>query len=102
MADAATVTGPLWVSDSGRRLSYSAVGVVILETTRDRIGVPVNPHAFRMAAATTAAYQAPEEPHLGSALLHHTDSRVTEEHYTRVSSIKAVVRYGEIVRSLAD
>jgi hypothetical protein len=44
----------------------------------------------------------PEEPHLGSALLHHTDSRVTEEHYTRVSSIKAVLSFGEIVRSLAD
>ena len=55
--------------------------VAILKTTSERVGIPVKPHAFCMAAATTAAYQVPKEPHLGSALLHHTDSRVTEEHF---------------------
>jgi len=95
--------GPLWVSsESGQRLSYSAVGAALLETTRETLGVAVNPHAFRMAAATTAAYRAGTEPHLGSALLQHTDPRVTEEHYTRASSISAVLSFGEIVRSLAD
>jgi len=90
------------VSETGTRLGYSAVGVAIRETTRATLGVAINPHAFRMAAATTAAYRAGAEPHLGSALLQHTDPRVTEEHYIRASSISAVLSFGEIVRSLAD
>ena len=28
-------------------------------------------------------------PHLASALLNHTDARVTEEHYNRASSVSA-------------
>ncbi len=88
--------------ESGARLTYSGVGLAILETTRETLGIPVNPHAFRMAAATTAAYRARGEPHLGSALLQHTDPRVTEEHYTRASSIDAVLSFGEIVRGLTD
>jgi integrase len=100
--DAALLTGPLWVNDAGKQLSYSGVGLAILTTTRQRVGVAVNPHAFRMAAATTAAYRVPAEPHLGSALLQHTDSRVTEEHYTRVSSIKAVLNFGEIISKLTN
>ena len=95
-------TGPVWVSAIGTRLSYSAVGVAILETTRATLGVGVNPHAFRMAAATTAAYRAGTEPHLGSALLQHTDSRVTEAHYIRASSIQAVLDFGAIVRGLTE
>jgi len=95
-------TGPLWVSETGTRLGYSAMGVAIMKTTCATLGVAVNPHAFRMAAATTAAYRAGTEPYLGSALLQHTDPRVTEEHYTRASSISAVLSFGEIVCSLAD
>jgi integrase len=97
----ASRTGALWVSSqSGQRLTYSAVGHAILERTRESMGVAVNPHAFRMAAATTAAYRASGEPHLASALLQHTDPRVTEEHYTRASSIDAVLSFAEIVRGL--
>jgi hypothetical protein len=55
-----------------------------------------------MAAATTAAYRAGAEPHLGSALLQHTDSRVTEAHYIRASSIQAALDFGAIVRGLTE
>jgi len=40
----------------------------------------------------------PYQKHLASALLHHTDYRVTEEHYTRASSISA----GESLRSITQ
>jgi integrase len=35
-----------------------------------------------------------------AALLGHTDPRITEEHYRRVSSINAAKVYAEIIRDL--
>jgi hypothetical protein len=37
-------------------------------------------------------------PHLASALLHHTDHRVTEEHYNRASSLSAVESLRSIIQ----
>jgi len=41
-------------------------------------------------------------PHLASALLQHTDRRVTEEHYTRASSLQAGMRFGTLVAHLRE
>jgi hypothetical protein len=57
---------------------------------------------FRAAAATTAAVHAGNLPHLASALLHHTDPAVTEEHYNRASSLQAGQIYAAIVREHRD
>jgi hypothetical protein len=35
---------------------------------------------------------------LGSAILHHRDKRVTEEHYNRASSLSAANDYGRLIR----
>jgi len=59
--------------------------------------VDVSPHLFRTAAATTAAMFGGRTPHLASAVLGHTDPRVTEEHYNRATSIEAAKIYAEIV-----
>ena len=48
-----------------------------------KTGVDVSPHLFRTAAASTAATCGGNTPHLASAVLHHTDPRVTEKHYNR-------------------
>jgi hypothetical protein len=50
------LAGPLWVSATGARLSFSGVGLVLTETTHRTLGVAVDPHLFRTAAAITAAY----------------------------------------------
>jgi integrase len=90
--------GSLWVSVAGEPLSYSATTAYIAETTRQALGVAVNPHAFRMAAASTAAYRAGADPGLASALLQHTDRRTTDLHYTRATSLQAGIVFGQIVR----
>ena len=88
---------PLWISHSGRAMSPSTMGWLIAQTTRQTLGVSVNPHLFRACAATTAALHASGHPCLASGLLQHVDPRVTEAHYNRASSMQAAIRYGEIL-----
>jgi integrase len=97
---AAETTSALWICRPGGPLSYGAVERVVTETTRMTLGVPVNPHRFRTAAATSAALHAPHSPHLGSALLQHSDRRTTEEHYIRASSLTAARDFARLVRQL--
>jgi integrase len=80
-------------------MSYSAVELVITETTRLALGVAVSPHLFRACAATAIYTHAGDNPNLASGLLQHVDRRVTEEHYNRATSISAARLYAEIVNS---
>ena len=89
----------LWLSSSnGMPMMGASVRGVISATTLATVGVDVSPHLFRTSAASTAAILGGENPYLGSALLHHTDSRVTNEHYNRASSLSAAESFRQIVR----
>jgi hypothetical protein len=89
----------LWISSrTGRRMTTKNLGTLISKITYRTLGVDVSPHLFRTAAATTAAMYGGNTPHLASAVLGHTDSRVTEEHYTRATSIEAAKTYAAIIR----
>ena len=90
----------LWLSRLGKPLSYGQVERAIMETTRMTLGVPVNPHQFRTAGATSAALYAPHAPHLASALLQHSDPKVTEQHYNRASSLSVARDFAKLVRDL--
>jgi integrase len=79
-------------------MSYSGVERVLTETTRTTVGVAVSPHLFRTAIASSAAIHGGANPHLASALLHHTDSRVTEAHYKRASSLGAAESLRSIIQ----
>jgi hypothetical protein len=79
-------------------MSYDGVARAITDTTRATIGVAVSPHLFRTATATSAAIHGGAKPHLASALLHHTDHRVTEAHYNRASNLTAASRFQEIIK----
>ena|SRR5437899_2464838 len=76
------------------------LGTLVSKITLATLGVDVSPHLFRTAAASTAAAYGGNTPHLASALLNHTDPRVTEEHYNRATSIGATRIYAEIVNGL--
>jgi integrase len=97
---AAETTSALWIGRLGGPLSYGAVERVVTETTLMTLCVPVNPHRFRTAAATSAALHAPHSPHLASALLQHSDQRTTEEHYNRASSLSVARDFAKLVRKL--
>jgi integrase len=71
---------------------------VISATTLATVGVAVSPHLFRSCAASTAAIRGGQNPHLASALLHHTHPNVTNDHYNRATSLTAAESFGQIVR----
>ena len=98
----AETTSALWISRLGGPLSYGAVERVITETTYRLLGVAISSHLFRVAAATTAALHAGRSPHLGSALLQHSDRRTTEEHYKRASSLSVARDFAKLVRDLSQ
>ena len=90
LADASQSDAALWLSSNdGSPMAYDGVARAVTETTRSTVGVAVSPHLFRTAIASSAAIHGGANPNLASALLHHTDNRVTEEHYNRASSISA-------------
>ena len=80
-------------------MSYAGVERVITDTTRSTVGVAVSPHLFRTSIASSAAMHGGSNPHLASALLHHTDHSVTEAHYNRASSLSAAQSYQAIVQA---
>jgi integrase len=83
-------TAALWLSSNdGNPMTYDGVARAVTETTRSTVGAAVSPHLFRTAIASSAAIHGGANPHLASALLHHTDSGVTEAHYNRASSLSA-------------
>lgn len=91
-------TQALWISSTtGRPMTAKNLGALVSKLTLQTLGVDVSPHLFRSAAASTAAAYGTDTPHLASAVLNHTDPRVTEEHYNRASSMNASKIYGEIV-----
>jgi hypothetical protein len=83
-------------------MTYDGVARVITETSRSTVGVALSSHLFRTSIASSAAIS---NPHLASALLHHTDPRVTEAHYNRASSLSASAElpgdYSRIRKGLA-
>jgi integrase len=90
----------LWISSTtGRPMTVKNLGTLVSKLTRETLGVDVSPHLFRTAAATTAAVYGGSTPHLATALLNHTDPRVTEERYIRPSSVHASRIYAEIIDS---
>ena len=79
-------------------MSANSVSYVISATTLATVGVNVSPHLFRTSAASTAATHGGDNPHLGSALLHHTHPSVTNDHYNRATSLSAAESLRQIVR----
>jgi integrase len=93
-------TSTLWISSTkGRAMTTKNMGTLISKITLAALGVNVSPHLFRTAAATSAATHGRDTPHLASAVLGHSDPRVTEEHYNRGSSVSASKTYAEILNS---
>jgi integrase len=79
-------------------MSARSVSYAISATTLATVGVNVSPHLFRTSVASTAAARGTDNPHLASALLHHTHPSVTNAHYNRASSLSAGSSFRQIIR----
>jgi integrase len=98
MTGAEKDTNALWISSGTRGpMTVHDVGALISQITRETLGIAISPHLFRTAAATTVADAKSDMPHLASALLGHSDPRVTEKHYIRASSLNAANEYAKIL-----
>jgi integrase len=92
-------TNFLWISSTtGQRYTTKNLGTLISKITFRTVGVDVSPHLFRTAAATTAAMYGGSNLHLASAVLGHSDSRVTYRNYIRATTVNAAKEWGAIVR----
>lgn len=90
-----------WLSSNdGEAMTYSAVGRVVSTTTLASIGVDISPHLFRTSAVSTVAVYRGKDPHLGSALLHHTDRRVREKHYNYATNVSAAQKFADLIIGL--
>jgi site-specific recombinase XerD len=89
----------LWLSSRhGTRLTEKYIAHLIRAKTLSTVGVKVTPHLFRTSTASAAALHCGENPYLGSSILHHTDPRVTNDHYNRATSLIAAESFRQIVR----
>jgi len=89
----------LWLSaNDGAPITPKELTRVIRKTTRSTVGVAVSPHLFRTSAASSAAVHRGDNPHLASAVLHHTDPDFTTEHYNRASSLSATESFRQMIR----
>jgi integrase len=101
LGGAKSATSALWISSqTGGPMTKKNMCTLISKVTLQTLGVDVSPHLFRTAAGSTAAVYGGSIPHLASAVLNHTDPRVTEEHYNRASSLHAAQAYGAMIRDL--
>lgn len=87
----------LWIGYTGKPLGYSAVERSVTEATRRTLGVPINPHLARDCAASTSCRHAGHHPGLASAILQHSDPRVTERHYNRARSASSSVEFARMI-----
>jgi site-specific recombinase XerD len=91
----------LWLSSNGGvALTYLTVEKVISMTTSRTVGVDISPHLFRAAAVSSCAVWAGDQPHLGGALLHHTDPAMAQEHYNHATSLSANQSFASLIKSL--
>ena len=99
LARAASSSTALWLSaNDGAPITPKQLARVIRTTTLLRVRVPVSPHLFRTSAVSSAAVHGGDNPHLASAVLHHTHPNFTNEHYNRASCLSAAESFRQIVR----
>ena len=95
----AVPTGPLWISCFGKPLNQLGLGDIIADQAKATLGLHVTPHMFRNAAAATAAHLGPSYANLGSALLQHSSSAMTD-HYNKTRTLQGSQAYGRLLRGL--
>ncbi len=95
----AVPTGPLWISYFGKPLNQLGLGDIIADAGKATLGLHVTPHMFRNAAAATAAHLGPSYANLGSALLQHSSSAMTD-HYNKTRTFQGSQAYGRLLRGL--
>jgi len=90
----------LWVSRTGEKLAYGAIGNIVAGHSARRLGLRITPHDARDAAATTWAIAMPAQIGIARDLLAHADLRTTTKHYNRARGVEASRANAETIAKL--
>jgi integrase/recombinase XerD len=90
----------LWLNWTGGEMSEHSVYLMLTQFTGKQLGHRINPHAFRHVGATSISIMKPEEIDSARALLGHSSSKTTLQHYVAADSIIASRRHAAIIRQL--
>jgi integrase/recombinase XerD len=94
--------GALWVSKDGSPMTQMAIYDRVRARTRAAFGRPINPHAFRHAAATTQAIADPAHVRIAAPLLGHRTFTTTELYYQQATAQTAHRSFVEVIEALKD
>jgi integrase len=83
------VTNEVWVSSDGSPMTQMAIYDRIRLHTGEAFGIPMNPHLFRDAAATTLAIHDPQHVRIAAPLLGHRTFATTERYYQQATAMEA-------------
>jgi len=83
------VTDELWVSKDGSPMTQIAIYDRIRLHTGEAFGIPMSPHLFRDAAATTLAILDPQHVRIAAPLLGHRTFATTERYYQQATAMEA-------------
>ena len=90
----------VWACDNGDPMSYSYVGRRVPQITEALTGVPIPPHFFRDAAATTLARSSRQAAQLIRPVLGNATTRTSERHYIHAGTIEASRDFATLLRQL--
>ncbi len=82
----AAIHDHLWVSSRGRPMGAQVIYNAIRRRTRAELGIPINLHRFRRAAATFWSVQDPANVRGAKDLLGHSSFATTEKYYVMAQS----------------
>jgi integrase len=90
----------LFISAYRRPMSRQTFYCRFTEATRQELGVAIPPHRIRDSAVTAIAEDHPDAIGIAPALLHHRQTRITNDYYNLADQISASRRYNVMLTAL--
>jgi integrase/recombinase XerD len=87
----------LWLTEQGRAMSSTRAHAIICRHTEAAFGLPVNPHLFRDALATTVAVHRPDEVGIVSKMLGHNAIATAGRHYNQARMAEAALHWHQVL-----
>ena len=92
----------LWITHMGTAMTEDGFYGQLRKVTLKKLGIAVNPHAFRDSVATSLIRENPAYVPHAAGILGHSTTNTTNVHYNQVPVQAAYGRYHAILDSLLD
>lgn len=98
----AAVGAHLWPACKGKPMAENTIYARVMKRSRELFGITINPHAFRMIAATFLAESSPGDALYARPFLGHRQPETTGRYYIRASQIDAARSVSTALRQIRD